>query len=172
MNENENGKRNGCGCKESDKEKTVEERLRDKIPLEDAPLETFLMILRDEGYEEDALIIERFYVELLTNVDMGDGERFTEEQVMKTPYKNLVEAADRIMGNALEEMENLVQQTENHGDPNMPSMINNHDMGMTGYSGRMMRGKGADQLSDHELEMLMARQLQLSEEAKMKLALR
>ena len=70
-------------------------------PLEDAPFEIYLKILRENGHQEDADISEALYVELLTTVKSSDGRPFTREQVMKAPFKNLVKAAKII----LDEME-------------------------------------------------------------------
>ena len=123
-----------------------------KKPIEDAPFHIYLKILHDEGYKEDAEIIEAFYIELLTNVDMGDGKTFTYDQVMQTPYKNLVKAAKTIMENAQREMR-LAYPPIN-------------------FQGTVMQGKGAEKLSPDNLQRLAQIQLQRHEEEKLRLAIK
>ena len=118
-------------------------------PLEDAPLYIYLDILRQEGYEEEASIIEPFYLETLTNVDIGDGKRFTKEQIMNTPYKNLMAAVKLILDQAQQEIQLAVTPAPTNGP--------------------IMTGNGADKLSPDALRKLMSRQLQMHEEEKLRL---
>jgi len=126
--------------------------MSEKKPIEEAPLHIYLHILCEEGYTEDAEIIKAFYVELLTNVDMGDGKTFTYDQVMQTPYKNLVKAAETIMENAQREMR-MVYPPVN-------------------FQGTVMQGAGAEELSEDSLQRLAMIQLQRHEEEKLRLATR
>lgn len=122
-------------------------------PIEEAPFEIYLKILKGEGYAEEAELSEAFYLELLTSIDLGDGKHFTKEQVMKTPFKNIVAAAEKILQTAQQEIQQNI-------------------MPVASFSGYMMKGKGADKLTADELSRLMMRQLQLHEEEKMRLAMR
>ena len=61
------------------------------LSLEEAPFEEYLKILRKEGYEKDA---EEAY-ELYTSV-LGEAG-YTVAQIMRTPFKNLVEAAELVL---------------------------------------------------------------------------
>ena len=118
------------------------------LSLEEAPFWRYLEILREEGYEADAADSELFYVEMLTNINRTDGEPYTKEQVMKTPFKNLVKA-----------MELIVEQANTE--------INAVYSGVS-VSGPMMRGSGADSLSEEQMSYLTRRQLQLHEEEKLR----
>lgn len=136
-----------CNCGE-DKEK--KEHPENKLPLEVAPFDVYLQILRENGYTEDADISETFYTELLTGLEV-EGRVLTAEEVMKTPFINLVEAAEKILGN----IETEVQNT--------PTTI---PIG----GGKIMRGPAAEKYDDDTLNLLAARQLQLHEEEKMRLS--
>ena len=133
---------NGCGGCGGEKKK----------PIEDAPFHIYLKILHEEGYIEDAELMKAFYIELLTNVDMGDGKTFTYDQVMQTPYKNLVKSAEIIMQTAQREMQ-LAYPPIN-------------------FQGTAMRGKGAEKLSPDSLQRLAQIQLQRHEEEKLRLAIK
>ena len=126
--------------------------MSEKKPLVEAPLYIYLQILKEEGYEDDAEIIKAFYVELLTNVDIGDGKTFTYDQVMQTPYKNLVKAAETIMESAQREMQ-LAYPPVN-------------------FQGTVMQGKGAEELNPDSLQRMAMVQLQRHEEEKLRLATR
>lgn len=117
-----------------------------KKPLDEAPLEIYLKILNSEGYGEEAEIIKEFYIQLLTTID---GAKYTEKQVMETPYKNLVTAAELILEQAGREVQTII-----------PSVS---------YGGKIQAGKGAEKLNPDSLQRLMARQLQLHEEEKLRL---
>ena len=123
-----------------------------KKPLEDAPFHIYLQILNDEGYSEDAEIMKAFYIELLTNVDMGDDKPFTYDQVMKTPYKNLVQAAKTIL--------ETVQRDMRLSYPPL------------NFQGTVMQGKGAEKLTSDSLQRLAQIQLQRHEEEKLRLAIK
>jgi len=126
--------------------------MSEKKPLEEAPLHIYLQILREEGHGDDAEIIQAFYIELLTNVDLGDGKTFTYDQVMNTPYKNLVKAAETIMENAQQEMRLVYPPAD--------------------FSGTVMSGGGAPKMSQESLQRLAMIQLQRHEEEKLRLATR
>ena len=123
-----------------------------KKPLEEAPFHIYLHILCEEGYEDDAEIMKAFYVDLLTNVDKGDGEVFTYDQVMQTPYKNLVSAAELIMNTVQREMQLVYPPVQ--------------------FDGQFMVGQGAGELSQESLHRLAERMQQKHEEEKMRLAYR
>ena len=112
------------------------------LNLEDAPFWKYLEILEKEGYKEDAEASKLFYVELLKEFD------FTEEQVMKTSFKNLTIAVEKIINQASEEMKTSM---------NLPTM-----------SGPVITGAGADELNEEQLQYLLRRQLQLHEEEKLR----
>ena len=118
------------------------------LSLEEAPFWKYLEILRVEGFESDADASELFYVEMLTNITRTDGEPYTKEQVMKTPFKNLVKAMEVIVEQANAEIKTSL---------NLPSV-----------RGKMVTGAGADQLSEEQLQYLMRRQLQLHNEEKLR----
>ena len=118
------------------------------VSLEEAPLWKYLEILRKEGFESDASASELFYVEMLTSLPREDGKPFTKEQVMKTPFKNLVEFMEVIVEQANKEIKTSLT---------VPS-----------YSGKMLTGAGADSLTEEQLDYLMRRQLQLHEEEKLR----
>ena len=113
--------------------------------LEEAPFEEYLRILRKEGYEDDAELADSLYVETLTAFG------YTKEQIYDTPFKNLVKAMETIMDDATREFSQV----------QMPLSIR----------GQVMRGKGADKLSDQTLDRLLRRQLQLTEEETLRLSL-
>jgi hypothetical protein len=112
-------------------------------PLDEAPFETYLEILRDEGYEQEADESEVFYLEVLKQFD------YTEEQIYKTSFKNLVKAVELILENAQREIELAVQT-------------------VTPLSQNMLLGEGAEKLTNEQLQQLMQRQMLLHEEEKTK----
>jgi len=112
------------------------------LSLEEAPFEKYLEILIKEGYESDAAISETYYVDFLT------GFGYTKEQIMKTPFNKLLEAVEIILNQSAEEMKTNL---------NIPTV-----------SGPMMQGKGADELTEDQLQYLLRRQLQLHEEEKLR----
>jgi methylmalonyl-CoA mutase N-terminal domain/subunit len=112
--------------------------------LEEAPFEEYLRILRKEGYEDDAELADVLYVETLTAFG------YTKEQIYDTPFKNLVQAMQTIMDDATREFAQV----------QMPLSV----------SGQVMRGKGANNLSDQALDRLTRRQLQLTESEKLRLS--
>jgi len=136
-----------CNCGE-DKEKR--EHPENKLPLEVAPFNVYLQILREHGYTEDADISEAFYTELLTGLEV-EGRTLTAEEVMQTPFINLVEAAEKILGNI---------ETEVRSTPTTVPI----------GGGKIMRGPAAEKYDDDTLNLLAARQLQLHEEEKMRLS--
>lgn len=112
------------------------------LKLEEAPFWKYLEILEEEGYGSDAEASKLFYVELLK--EFG----YNEEQVMKTPFKNLTEMVEKILNQVSEEVKTVI---------NIPSI-----------SGPIMRGEGADKLSEEQLQYLLHRQLRLHEEEKLR----
>ena len=124
-------------------------------PLEEAPFEIYLEILRDNGYVEDADASEAFYTEVLTGVTDRDGNAYTVEQVMKTSFKNLVAAVEKILEVAAGEIESVA--------PAKP---------MIPLTGKVLAGKGAEKLTDEQLTYLATRQAQLFEEEKVRQAMR
>ena len=122
-------------------------------PLEDAPFETYLQILRENDHEEDADISEAFYVELLTTVKSNDGRDFTREQIMRTPFKNLLRAAEIILEEAQRELPQKPRQLP------LPS-------------GTALMGEAAERLSEEDLRRVMMMQNVLHEENKAKLVVR
>lgn len=122
------------------------------IPLEEAPFEIYLKILREEGYGEDADISEMMYTEMLTTIEYEPGKKFTREQIMKTPFKNLVAAAEKII-------ETVTQQIQN-----VPKI--------NPLSGKALSGEGTDKLTPDQLNYLTARQSQLFDEEKARLGMR
>ena len=123
-----------------------------KKPLEDAPFHIYLQILNEEGYQEDAEIMKAFYIELLTHVDMRDGKTFTYDQVMQTPYKNLVKAAKTIL------------ETVQRGMQLSYPPLN--------FTGTVMPGKGTEHLTPESLQRLAQIQLLKHEEEKLRLAIK
>ena len=121
--------------------------MNDMKPLEDAPFETYLKILRENGRGEDADISEAFYVELLTTVKSRDGRNFTREQVMKAPFKNLLRAAEIILEEAQKEL------------PQKPRRL-------PLPSGTALMGDAAERLSEEDLRRVMMMQNVLHEENK------
>ena len=124
-------------------------------PLEEAPFNIYLQILRENGHEEDADASEAFYIDVLTNVTNKDGEAFTVEQVMRTPFKNLVAAVEKIVEAAATEIQKAIPR-----EPVIP------------LTGKVLTGKGADKLSSEQLTYLAMRQAQLFEEEKIRQAMR
>jgi len=112
------------------------------LNLEDAPFWKYLEILEQEGYGEDAEASKLFYVSMLT--EFG----YTEEQIMKTSFKNLGIAIEKIVEQA---------STKMRTNMNIPTM-----------RGPMMVGDGADKLDEEQLQYLMRRQLELHEEEKLR----
>ena len=125
--------------------------MSDMKPLEDAPFETYLQILRENDHEEDADITEMFYVDILTTIKSSDGRDFTLEQIMKAPFKNLTKAIEIILEETQKEL------------PKKPPRMN-----LPG--GTALMGAGADKLSEGDLRYLMMKQSQLHEENKLKQA--
>ena len=113
------------------------------LSLEEAPFWRYLEILRAEGFEVDADASEVFYVETLSSFD------YTREQVMQTSFQNLVKAIETVLDTASKEIEKIPLQS-------------------TSISGPVLRGEGADKLTDVELNRLLVRQIQLHEEEKMR----
>ena len=120
-------------------------------PLEDAPFEVYLQILRENDHEEDADITEIFYVELLTTVKSSEGRDFTREQIMRAPFKNLLKAAEIILEEAQKELPQKPRQ------PPLPS-------------GTALMGEAAERLSEDSLRELMRRQSILHEQNKIQRA--
>lgn len=126
----------GSGTSKQDMQKT--------LSLEEAPFWKYLEILRKEGYVEEADISETFYVTTLTQFG------YTESQVRKTSFQNLVKAVEKIYEEATQEVNNM--------------------MNFVSVSGPLMKGGGADKLSEKQLQQLLRRQLQLHEEEKLRLS--
>lgn len=124
-------------------------------PLDEAPFNVYLQILRENGYKEDADTSEAFYVDVLTNVTNKDGGAFTVEQIMKTSFKNLVTAVEKIVEAAAAEIQSVIPR-----EPIIP------------LTGKVLTGKGADKLSSEQLTYLAMRQAQLFEEEKIRVAMR
>lgn len=124
----------GSGTSSQDTPKT--------LSLEEAPFWKYLEILEQEGYKEDAEGSRVFYVETLK--EFG----YTEEQVMKTSFKNLCEAVEKILNHADEEIRTNLS---------LPSI-----------GGMVLTGEGADKLSEEQLQYLLRRQLMLHEEEKLR----
>ena len=122
------------------------------IPLEEAPFETYLNILREEGYGEDADLSEMLYVEILTTIEVEPGKTYTREQIMRTPFKNLVAAAEKIMSTVTQQLQKA--------PPRNP------------FTGKSMMGVGADKLTADQLNYLAMRQAQLFDEEKARLGMR
>ena len=122
-------------------------------PLEDAPFEVYLQILRENDHGEDADITEMFYVDILTTIKSSDGRDFTREQIMKASFKNLTEAIKIILEEAQREL------------PQRPRR-----MPLPG--GTALLGEAADRLSEDDLRYLMMKQSQFHEENKLKQAVR
>ena len=125
------------------------------LTLEEAPFEVYLKILREEGLNDDADASELFYVEMLTGVEFEQGKRFTREQVMATPFNKLVKAVEKIIESATAEIQSIQREL-----PPPP------------LSGKVLQGKGADELSPEQLYQLAVRQAQLHEEEKARVAMR
>lgn len=81
----------------------------EKPSIEEAPLEEFCEILTSMGRGMDAELAKQFYLNLL----IPNG--YTEEQVMKTSYKNLVEASKLILEQASKEIIENSQPAELSG---------------------------------------------------------
>ena len=126
-----------------------------KKPLEEAPFEVYLEILRENGYDEDATASEAFYTEVLTGVTDREGNAYTVEQVMKTPFKNLVAAVEKILEVAAGEIRSVAPPK-----PIIP------------LTGKVLMGRGAETLTAEQLTYLAMRQAQLFEEEKLKKAMR
>lgn len=117
-------------------------------PLEEAPFGEYLRILRENGYEDDAMVSEEFYISLLTGVDLGGGKILDKEQVYACSFKALVQMAEILLGEMSKQINELTP----------PPTIR----------GKMMKGVDADKLSAEQLDYLMRRQLQLTEEEKLR----
>lgn len=74
-----------------------------KKPLEEAPFSEYLKILRENGYKEDADFSEAFYLEVLL-IPFEDGKAYTKEQIYSTPFKDLVKAAEKLIGGVYDEV--------------------------------------------------------------------
>ena len=131
-------------------------QLTGKIPLEEAPFEVYLKILRDEGYEEDAQLSEILYVETLTSIEYEPGKTYTREQIMRTPFKNLVEAMEKLLTTTLQQLE------EARGEALIPNPL----------TGKSLMGEGAEGLSPENLNYVSLRQAQLHDEEKARLRMR
>ena len=118
-------------------------------PLEEAPFSEYLRILRENNHAEDAEVSEAFYIPLLTGVDLGGGRILTKEQVYALSFKKVTELAEIL----LKEMGRQIAEA-------MPPPT---------VAGPILKGEGADKLSPEQLDYLMRRQLQLTEEEKMRL---
>jgi len=122
-----------------------------KLPLEEAPFNVYLEILRDNGYTQEADESELFYTELLM-IPFEDGSSYTREQIYQTPFKNLVKAAEKLIGAAYSQVNKVV----------MPLTAN----------GPVMAGAGAEKLDNEQLRYLLMRQLEETEKEKQRLNLR
>jgi len=112
-------------------------------PLEDAPFGKYLEILRENGHAEDAELSESFYIELLTT-PFEDGKAYTHDDIMETPFKNVVVAAEKILRGIYSEVsENIIPPSS---------------------GGRMMAGKDAEGLNPQQLNLLARHQAQAVEE--------
>ena len=120
-----------------------------KIPLEEAPFSEYLRILRENNHAEDAEVSETFYMSLLVGVDLGGGKILNREQVYATSFKDITQMAEIL----LNEMSRQVAEA-------MPPPT---------VAGPVLKGEGADKLSPDQLNYLMRRQLQLTEEEKLRL---
>ena len=112
------------------------------LSLEEAPFWKYLEILRKEGFASDADTSELFYVEMLT------GFEYTKEQIMNTSFENLVKAVEALIEQANKEISTSINPVS--------------------VSGPMMVGKGAEGLSEAQLNYLTSRQIQLHEEEKLR----
>lgn len=113
------------------------------VSLEEAPFWKYLEILRKEGYEEDANASELFYVEMLTEFN------YNKEQIMNTSFKNLVIMMEKILNTISDEIKQAPIQH-------------------TPINGNIMKGEGADKLTEEQLNRLLIRQMQLHEEEKLR----
>lgn len=111
------------------------------LSLTDAPFSEYLKILRKEGFEDDADISEELFVSVLTMFG------YSKEQVMKTSFSKLEKAVLVIMQESEKELAAV------------PLSL----------PGTVMKGDGADGLSEESLMRLAQRQLQLTEEEKLRL---
>jgi len=121
-----------------------------KQPLEDAPFDVYLEILRDNGYTQEADDSELFYTELLTT-PFEDGSTYTREQIYATPFKNLVQAAEKLIGAAYQQVSKVASPVTANG----PILV----------------GEGADELDSEQLRHLLRRQLEEIELEKQRLNL-
>jgi len=112
------------------------------LSLTEAPFSEYLKILRKEGFEDDADISEELFVSVLTTFG------YSREQVMKTSFSKLEKAVLLIM-----------QDSEKELAAAIPVSI----------PGTVIKGEGAEGLSEEALLRLMQRQLQLTEEEKLRL---
>ena len=110
-------------------------------PLEEAPFKTYLQILRDNGYTQEADESEIFYLEVLKQFD------YEEEKIYETSFQNLVKAVELILNNAKTEIETVAP---------MPTPL----------SQNMLLGEAAEKLSQEQLQYLLTRQMLLHEEEK------
>ena len=117
-------------------------------PLEEAPFRKYLEILRENGHKQDADLSEAFYIELLTT-PFEDGNHYTVEQLMETPFRDLVSAAELIMGKVTSEL--------------------NQAMGPISANGPLMVGPDADKLAPEQLRILAQKQVQGVEEEKQRI---
>jgi len=109
-----------------------------KQPLEDAPFDVYLEILRDNGYTQEADDSELFYTEILLT-PFKDGSTYTREQIYAAPFKNLVQAVEKLIGAAYDEVNRAT----------VPVAAN----------GPVLSGAGADKLNSEQLQRLLRRQL-------------
>jgi len=122
-----------------------------KLPLEEAPFNVYLEILRDNGYVQEADESELFYTELLM-IPFEDGSSYTREQIYQTPFKNLVAASEKLIGAAYAQVNKVAA----------PITAN----------GPVLAGAGADKLDSEQLRYLLMRQLEETEKEKQRLNMR
>ena len=122
-----------------------------KLPLEEAPFNVYLEILRDNGYVQEADESELFYTELLM-IPFEDGSSYTREQIYQTPFKNLVAASEKLIGAAYAQVNKVAA----------PITAN----------GPVMAGAGAEKLDSEQLRYLLMRQLEETEKEKQRLNMR
>ena len=122
-----------------------------KLPLEEAPFNVYLEILRDNGYVQEADESELFYTELLM-IPFEDGSSYTKEQIYNTSFKNLVAASEKLIGAAYAQVNKVAAPLTSNGP--------------------VLAGAGADKLDNEQLRYLLMRQLEETEKEKQRLNLR
>jgi hypothetical protein len=118
-------------------------------PLEEAPFSEYLEILRKNGHSDDADVSEAFYLELLTGIDLGGGRVLSKEQVYTASFKSILEMAELLLNE-------ISRQTI---ESILPPSI----------TGPILKGAGADELSPEQVNYLMRKQLQITEQEKARL---